>query len=155
MYDSKFPLVAARSPNGVAEMWVTTRSPAQVSFTEDLAHTKTGIQPPRNGSVFKVIDFPPITPEIEKRPADMLHKVVGVENTPRKGLPPTHPYMHRTRSVDYAIILSDEIEMMLDDRTVKLRAGDIVVQQATNHAWINRSNSVARVAFVLLDSEEP
>jgi uncharacterized cupin superfamily protein len=85
----------------------------------------------------------------------MLQKIVGAENTPRKGHPPTHPYMHRTRSVDYAIILSGEIEMMLDDQTLKLKAGDIVVQQATNHAWINRSNAVARVAFVLLESEEP
>ena len=45
--------------------------------------------------------------------------------------------------------------MMLDDQTLKLKTGDVVVQQATNHAWINRSNAVARVAFVLLESEEP
>jgi Cupin domain len=155
MFDNLVPLVAARSPNGTAEMWVTTKTPAPVSFVDDLAHTKTGIQPPHNGTVFKVIDFPPITAEIEKRPPDMLQKIVGAENTPRKGQPPTHPYMHRTRSVDYAIILSGEVEMMLDDQTLKLKAGDIVVQQATNHAWINRSNAVARVAFVLVDSEEP
>jgi hypothetical protein len=124
MFDNLVPLVAARSPNGTAEMWVTTKTPAPVSFVDDLAHTKTGIQPPHNGTVFKVIDFPPITAEIEKRPPDMLQKIVGAENTPRKGQPPTHPYMHRTRSVDYAIILSGEVEMMLDDQTLKLKAGD-------------------------------
>ena len=155
MFDNQVPLVAGRSPNGTAEMWVTTKSPAQLSFVDDLAHTKIGIQPPRNGTVFKIIDFPPISAEIEKRPPDMLQKIVDAENTPRKGHPPTHPYMHRTRSVDYAIILSGEIEMMLDDQTLKLKTGDVVVQQATNHAWINRSNAVARVAFVLLESEEP
>jgi mannose-6-phosphate isomerase-like protein (cupin superfamily) len=155
MSDDSIPLLASRSPNGVGEIWVTTKSPARLSFIDDLAHIKTGVQPPRNGTVFRVVDFPPITEEIEKRPVDMLQKIVGAENTPGKGQPPKHPYMHRTRSVDYAIVLSGEIEMMLDNQTLALKAGDIVVQQATNHAWINRSKGLARVAFVLMDSEEP
>jgi mannose-6-phosphate isomerase-like protein (cupin superfamily) len=155
MSDEKVPLLATRSPNGVGEIWVTTKSPAQLSFDEDLAHTKTGIQPPRNGTIFRVVDFPPITEATEKQPADMLSKIVGAENTPKKGLPAKHPYMHRTRSLDYAIVLSGEIEMMMDDQTLNFKAGDIIVQQATNHAWINRSKELARVAFVLMDSEEP
>jgi uncharacterized cupin superfamily protein len=63
--------------------------------------------------------------------------------------------MHRTRSVDYAIIISGEIDMLLDDGEVHLKAGDVVVQQATNHAWVNRSKEVCRVAFILMDSQEP
>ena len=63
--------------------------------------------------------------------------------------------MHRTRSVDYAIILSGEIDMLLDDSEVHLKAGDVVVQQATNHAWVNRSGKPCRVAFILMDSQEP
>jgi uncharacterized cupin superfamily protein len=63
--------------------------------------------------------------------------------------------MHRTRTVDYAIIMSGEIDMMLDDSTVHLKAGDVVVQQATNHAWINRSGAPCRVAFILMDSKDP
>ena len=50
--------------------------------------------------------------------------------------------MHRTRTIDYAIILSGEIDMLLDDTEVHLKAGDILVQQATNHAWVNRSKDV-------------
>ena len=155
MSDEKVPLLATRSPNGVGEIWVTTKSPAQISFNEDLAHTKTGIQPPRNGTIFRIVDFPPITEAIEKQPADMLSKIVGAESTPKRGLPPKHPYMHRTRSLDYVIVLSGEIEMMMEDQTLKFKAGDIIVQQATNHAWINRGKELARVAFVLMDSEEP
>ena len=45
--------------------------------------------------------------------------------------------MHRTRSVDYAVVLSGEIDMMLDDTTVHLKPGETIVQQATNHAWVN------------------
>lgn len=154
MVDEQVPLMATRSPNGVGEVWVTTRMPAQLSFTEDLAHTKVGIQPPRNGTVFRVVDFPPTTEAIDKLPIDTVMKIVGPD-APKKGLAPKHSMMHRTRSVDYAIVLSGEIEMMLDDQTVKLKAGDVIVQQATNHAWINRTKEYARVAFVLMDSEEP
>jgi uncharacterized cupin superfamily protein len=63
--------------------------------------------------------------------------------------------MHRTRSVDYAIIIAGEIDMLLDDGEVHLKAGDVVVQQATNHAWVNRGKEVCRIAFILMDSQEP
>ena len=155
MADSQIPLLATRSPNGVGEIWVTQKNPAELSFDHDLAETKTGIQPPRTGTVFRVVDFPPITDAVEKLPLDTMTKVVGPESTPKKGMPPKHSMMHRTRSVDYVIVLSGEIDMVLDDQTVHLKAGDILVQQATNHAWINRSKALARVAFVLMDSQEP
>jgi uncharacterized cupin superfamily protein len=63
--------------------------------------------------------------------------------------------MHRTRSVDYAVVISGEIDMMLDDQVVHLKAGDTVVQQATNHAWINRGTATCRILFVLMDSRQP
>lgn len=63
--------------------------------------------------------------------------------------------MHRTRTCDYAIVLSGEIDMWLDDTEVHLVAGDIVVQQATNHAWVNRGSEVCRIVFVLIDAEDP
>jgi len=57
--------------------------------------------------------------------------------------------------LDYAIIRSGEIDMMLDDKVVHLKAGDVVVQQATNHAWINHGKEVCRIAFILMDGKEP
>jgi uncharacterized cupin superfamily protein len=50
--------------------------------------------------------------------------------------------MHRTRTVDYAVVLSGEIDMMLDDSVMHMRAGDVIVQQATNHAWIKSRHAV-------------
>ena len=64
-------------------------------------------------------------------------------------------YKGRTVSVDYAIVLSGEIDMLLDDSEVHMKAGDILVQQATNHAWVNRSNEFCRIAFVLIDGVDP
>jgi mannose-6-phosphate isomerase-like protein (cupin superfamily) len=63
------------------------------------------------------------------------------------------PHMHRTETIDYVIVLEGEIEMDMDQSSVKLKAGDVMVQRGTNHAWANRSNKRARVAFVLLDAE--
>jgi quercetin dioxygenase-like cupin family protein len=60
--------------------------------------------------------------------------------------------MHRTETVDYVIVLEGEIEMDMDDSTVKLKAGDVMIQRGTNHAWVNRSSKRARVAVVLIDA---
>src|SRR5438552_2277205 len=79
--------------------------------------------PPPNGTRCCVIDFPP----------------------------GNHPHMHRTETIDYVIVIDGEIEMDMDDSTVTLKAGDILVQRGTNHAWANRSGKNARVAFVLVD----
>jgi quercetin dioxygenase-like cupin family protein len=61
--------------------------------------------------------------------------------------------MHRTETVDYVIVIDGEIEMDMDDSTVQLKAGDILIQRGTNHAWANRSGKPARVAFVLVDAQ--
>jgi quercetin dioxygenase-like cupin family protein len=78
-----------------------------------------------NGSVFRVVRYEP-----------------GV--TPRN---------HRTDSIDYAVVLSGEIEMELDDGViVKLRAGDLLVQRGSIHNWINRGKDVCIIAFVLISA---
>ncbi len=51
--------------------------------------------------------------------------------------------MHRTKTIDYAIVLSGEIDMLLDDTDLHLKAGDVVMQRGTNHAWVNRGDSLA------------
>ena len=61
--------------------------------------------------------------------------------------------MHRTETIDYVIVIYGEVEMDLDDSTVKLRAGDVLVQRGTNHAWVNRGSEPARIAFVLIDAQ--
>jgi quercetin dioxygenase-like cupin family protein len=109
-------------------MWCTTETPADIAVgqsIEDMGDRKLGPQPPPNGSRFTVIDFAP------------GNKVV----------------MHRTESIDYVIVLAGAIEMDMDDSTVRLHAGDVVVQRGTNHAWANRTKEVARAAFVLIDAK--
>ena len=61
--------------------------------------------------------------------------------------------MHRTRTLDYVVVIEGEIMLVLDDSEVTLRAGDVVVQRGTDHAWENRSDAVARAAFFHIDAE--
>jgi len=84
-----------------------------------------------------------------------LLKAMGADQHSHGGGPARHAFMHRTKSVDYAIVLKGEIDMLLDDSEVHLVAGDFLVQQATNHAWVNRSDQVCRIAFVLIDGIDP
>ena len=65
--------------------------------------------------------------------------------------PGKHPGMHRTETVDYAIVLEGEIWAVMDEGETLMRAGDVLIQRGTNHAWANRSNATARIAFVLID----
>ena len=155
MFDGSVQLKSFRSPNPAGEMWVTDKSLPDFNWSADRALTKVGLVPPKNGTIFRIVDFVPLSPEMEKKmDINLMMKVVG-DHAPAKGLPPRHPMMHRTRSLDYAIIMSGEIDMLLDDGEVHLKAGDVVVQQATNHAWVNRSGKPCRIAFILMDSQEP
>jgi len=61
--------------------------------------------------------------------------------------------MHRTESVDYGVVMEGEITLVLDQGEVQLRAGSVVVQRGTNHAWANRSGKPCRMLFVLIDGE--
>ena len=135
-------------------LWVTDRTPADLSGSGDRAAIEIGIMPPRGGSVFRIVDFPPDTTAMRALDPATMHASLG-DGAPRRGRPPRHPAMHRTRTIDYAVVMSGEIDMLLDDSEIHLKAGDVLVQQGTNHAWVNRGTEPCRIAFILIDAEEP
>ncbi|MGH6991313.1 MAG: cupin domain-containing protein [Stellaceae bacterium] len=146
----------SRSEQGAMEsglVWVTDATPADVTVTQDQSARKIGVPPPQGGSICRVVEFGPTTPEMEALPATHFSSSLG-DGQVKTGRPPRHPFMHRTRSIDYAIVLDGEIDMLLDESEVHLKAGDILVQQATNHAWVNRSGKPCRIAFVLIDAKD-
>lgn len=135
-------------------LWATDCAPAKMQGDADRAAGVKMTSPVNGGTVFRVIDYPPIKPEHEGLDVNARMRELKDEAS-IKGLPPRHPFMHRTRSVDYAIVLSGEIDMLLDDSEIHLSAGDVLIQQGTNHAWVNRGTEVCRIAFVLVDAQEP
>lgn len=155
LFDSRLELKPG--PYGIAatNLWITDSYPPSPVFKDDPATKPIGISPPDNGTKFRVVEFPPLDSAAEaKLEPNFLMKTVG-DHAPARGLPVKHPLMHRTRTLDYAVVLSGEIDMMLDDSVVHLKPGDVVVQQATNHAWINRGTQPCRMLFVLMDSKQP
>jgi len=138
-----------------AVLWVTDETPANISGRQDRAERTVGVPPPPNGSVLRVVDFPPVTGEITLDNAAFTAEMGLGAQQRRKGRYTDHPFMHRTASIDYAIVLEGEIDMLLDDSSVHLKAGDILVQQGTNHAWVNNGKQTCRIAFVLIDAHEP
>lgn len=154
LFDSRLPLDVGKSGTAGAVLWVTDSYPLGIS-QQDTAKRPIGIPPPPNGTVLRVVEFPPVDEaKLAKLDPNFMMKIVG-DNAPTRGVPVSNPMMHRTRTIDYAIIMSGEIDMMLDDKTVHLKAGDVVVQQATNHAWLNHGTEPCRVIFVLMDSKQP
>jgi naringenin degradation protein FdeH len=155
LFDSQLTLKPGGSGNPAANLWITDSSPPGFSSKEDAAAKPIGLSPPDNGTVIRVVEFPPLDPAKEATmDPNFMMKVVG-DHAPARGLPVKHPLMHRTRTIDYAVILSGEIDMMLDDSTTHVKAGDVVIQQATNHAWINHGKQPCRIMFVLMDSKQP
>jgi len=152
MFDGKVPLKSFRSPNPAGEMWVTDKSLPDFNWTEDRAATKVGLVPPENGTIFRIVDFVPNAAEVSKMDINLMMKVVG-DHAPRKGLPPRHPMMHRTRSLDYAIIMSGEIDMEMDGAMIHLKAGDVLVQRGTIHNWINNGKESCVLAVILIDAK--
>jgi quercetin dioxygenase-like cupin family protein len=112
-------------PGAAASLiWTTGTIPADNSGSEDGGARQVGTTLP-GGTVFRVIEFRP-----------------GVA-----------PRMHRTDSIDYAVVMSGEIDMALDNSEVHLEAGDVLVQRGTIHNWINRGDKPCVIAFVLNDAK--
>jgi mannose-6-phosphate isomerase-like protein (cupin superfamily) len=155
MLDGAAPNVKQRQAgNGSTLLWVTDEAPADVSGSADRAAREISVPPPRRGTIFRVAEFPPGVGG-EVRDNETLLRDFGIGPDVKRGYPPRHAAIHRTRSLDYVIVLEGEIDLLLDDHDVRLKAGDVIVQQATNHAWINRGAATCRLAMVFIDAEEP
>ena len=155
--DGAAPNVIVSKERGTTStlLWVTDSTPADVSGNKDATDRKIGVPPPVGGTIFRVIEFAPekdLTSSYEDRLKLMREMGLGPEGPTRDH--PRDAGMHRTRTIDYVLILSGEIDMLMDDSEVHLKAGDTLVQRATNHAWVNRGDKPCKVAFILVDAKD-
>jgi mannose-6-phosphate isomerase-like protein (cupin superfamily) len=146
-----------RSPGGnaVTNLWVTNEFPVDLVGATDKAETRVGVPPPANGTIFRIVDFAPVSGPSSVPRVDHDKMLIAMGLDPAAQGYTRHPNTHRTRSIDYALVLDGEIDMLMDDSEVHLKAGDVVIQQGTNHAWVNNSGKNCRIAFVLIDATLP
>lgn len=139
------------------ELWNTQQSPAEIlEKCPDPTNDHEGTAPPAGGTVVRILDLPPEGangPTFTDEQIEKLFSSVGLEENTKHVAPGRHPLMHRTQSIDYGIVLSGEVILILDDSEVHLKAGDMVVQCGTIHAWTNRTNEICRIVFILVDGK--
>ena len=111
-------------------VWATAGATAPLYPTpeDEPTSAERKLGPPPGGSTIRIIDFAPASQGGVRSP------------------------MHRTRTIDYGIVLQGEMVRLLTDSEVALKAGDVIIQRRTDHAWENRSNQPAKMAFVLIDA---
>lgn len=138
------------------EVWNTTASPAPITATAGEPHEDSIVlAPPKNGTRIRVLDIPPDDSSLENRTAEerIAHfaEIGAGDAVADGGKSERHAHMHRTETIDYGIVLDGEIVLIMDEGETLCKAGDIIVQQGTNHGWSNRSDRDCRIAFILID----
>lgn len=138
------------------EVWSTAATPVSIDNGPDPTIGPLCLPPPTDGTRIRFVDIPPDTEDFLKHGAarmkDAFSQVGDINaSTVRPGSP--HPLMHRTETVDYGIVISGEITLVLEKGEANLKAGDVVIQRGTNHAWANRSGKPCRMLFMLVDGQ--
>ncbi|MHA2397719.1 MAG: cupin domain-containing protein [Promethearchaeota archaeon] len=135
--------------------WITNGSPADNKHKNDTAMQKPRLEPPSNGTKFSYFQLEPEDPsmsaeDLEKGYADVF--AAGEASHCRVDTS-RHPGMHKTKTIDYIILLEGEVTLLLEEDEVELKPFDVVIQRGTNHAWVNKGSKTALLAAVLIDAE--
>jgi mannose-6-phosphate isomerase-like protein (cupin superfamily) len=148
------PPTVIRPPDlgGVAinHLWQTDGTQDDLRGDDDRGCVAIQLLPPPHGSAFRIVEFPPDARLASNGLAPGADAFLTSAISP--GPESAHAMMHRTPTVDFAIVLSGECYLVLDTGETLVRAGDTVIQRGVNHAWSNRSAEPCRVAFVLIDA---
>jgi hypothetical protein len=135
-------------------MWVTDSAPAKIVY--ETLHLPHVLEPPANGSVLSVATFPPDKTwkgKVSEAEVKAFFRDMGAPGASTYAPRAPHPYMQKTRTLDFCCILEGEITLVLDTQEVQLKPGEIVVQRGTNHAWSNRSDKPAIIAIASHDGK--
>ncbi len=130
------------------DVWISRSVPDSNEGNGDTVDTKVTLEPPAGGVVFRTLEIPP---DSERNFAAMeryFEQMDASDNLEGQ----QHPGMHKTDTVDFLVIISGEVWMILDEEEVHLKVGDTCVQRGTLHAWSNRSDKPCLLAGILLDA---
>lgn len=135
-----------------SNLWRTLGPQAPIDSPDSISQHQ-GVLPPSGGTVLRIIDIPPESkdPEERRKQTAAVFAAMFPDATRHDHQLERHPGMHITDTVDYAILLQGELVAIMDEGETVMRAGDVLIQRGTNHAWANRSENIARIAFILID----
>ena len=145
----------ARPGFSSTRIWVTDRTPARLKGVRESLDAPHTLEPPPQGSVCRIVTFPPDDGFIRKVGAKEVQQYFEAMGSPGASTfhsKSQHPYMQKTSTLDFCLILEGEITLILDMEEVQLKKGDTVVQRGTNHAWSNRSAEPCVIAFSYHDA---
>ena len=141
----------ARPGFSSARIWVTDAAPVSIGdYRDAVTQYPPSLEPPPHGSLCRILTLPPDAGFIGKiGPGDVAAFFQSVGSPQASTYAPSapHPYMQKTRTLDFCLILEGEVTLVLDTEEVHLKAGDTVIQRGTNHAWSNRSDRPCRIAI--------
>jgi len=146
----------ARPGFATTRIWVTDRTPARIEGIRDTLNKPHTIEPPPGGSVCRYLTIPPDETHRGKVGSAEVAAYFAAMGSPQASTyspQAPHPYMQKTRTLDFCLILEGEVTLVLDTEEVHLSAGDTVVQRGTNHAWSNRSSAPCVIAVSSHDAE--
>jgi mannose-6-phosphate isomerase-like protein (cupin superfamily) len=142
-------------PLGIIDFWKTITVPSSLAEDSDNLPGPIRLEPPRGGACFRFFEIPPQDTKLSRdeadRRAEAEFSAVGASHcrvdTSR------NPMMHTTPTIDYVVILSGKVTLLLDEDEVELNQFDVVVQRGTNHYWLNYGDKPALLMGVLLDAK--
>ena len=152
--DRKAPnVLEMASMPGVAltDLWRTATSPAANSGNKDAATGRIKLEPPPNGTILRIVEFPPDKAWRETADAKKAFASIGAGGAPDHAS--GDAMMHATATVDYIIVLKGEIYAIMDKGEKRLRAGDVLIQRGTNHSWSVRTKAPCVIAAVLIGAK--
>lgn len=129
------------------EVWNTRETPARLDRVDaEPFEERLMLAPPPNGVRIRILDIPP-----DSEDADFDAVFDNIDGANARVASERHRSFHRTRSIDFGIVIEGELTLLVDDGEATVGVGDVVVQRGTNHGWVNRTDRPCRIAFVLID----
>lgn len=147
---------SAQEGRGLTDLWRTFSAPADNNSRSDAADTQVTLVPPANGSVFRFFQIRPKAWDSDLSDEERYRR--DAENFAKMGASGAHDDksgqvgMHKTNTVDYIILLSGKVTMILDHGEVNMEPLDVMIQRGTNHAWVNYTDEPAILAGILIDA---
>jgi len=135
----------------LTDLWETGAAPASNAGDKDAAARPVRLEPPKNGTILRIVEFPPDSAWRSSADGNAAFKSIGAGHAQDRSS--SDPMMHQTSTVDYIIVLKGEIHAIMETGEKLLRAGDILVQRGTNHSWSVRGNEPCIVAAVLVNAK--